>query len=357
MGENMSGKKKSKDITPEDAVSLQEEPKHDISEDKIRAAGGRGVGRLRRCNIRMLIASVIILMVLCGVLLVRIRALNGKVADMTAQLARLAGIATQQQEQLQQLRTLTEELSDALEGTSASGENTAAGKGVGQASGESVEASTSAITAAHKVYLTFDDGPSDNTQEILDILDKYGVKATFFVVGNQAEKEEEMLKKIVEAGHTLGMHSYSHKYSELYASVESFAEDFTKMKDYLYETTGVKSTVYRFPGGSSNTISELEMKEFARYLDEQGVRFFDWNISSGDGGSYLFPTETIIENCTGSIERHGTSVVLMHDVSNKSTTIEALPTIIEKIQAMEDTVILPITDETTPVQHIQWQEE
>ena len=96
----MSGKKKSKDITPEDAVSLQEEPKHDIPEDKIRAAGGRGVGRLRRCNIRMLIASVIILMVLCGVLLVRIRALNGKVADMTAQLARLAGIATQQQEQL-----------------------------------------------------------------------------------------------------------------------------------------------------------------------------------------------------------------------------------------------------------------
>lgn len=347
----MSERKKSKDTTPEDAVSLKKELKHDISEDKIRAAGGRGVGRLRRYNIRMLIASVIILMALCGVLLARIQNLNRKIGNMTAQMAKLTGIATQQKEQLQQLKNLTEELSAALEEKLTSGEKD------GQASGESVEASTPAITAAHKVYLTFDDGPSDNTREILDILDRYDVKATFFVVGNQAEKEEEMLKEIVDAGHTLGMHSYSHKYSEMYASVENFAADFTKIQDYLYEVTGVKSMVYRFPGGSSNTISEIDMKEFARYLEGQGVRFFDWNISSGDGGPHLFPTETIIENCTKSISSHSTSVILMHDSASKSTTLEALPTIIETIQAMEDTVILPITDETTPVQHIKWQED
>lgn len=347
----MSERKKSKDNTPEDAVSLKKELKHDISEDKIRTAGGRGVGRLRRWNIRMLIASVIILMALCGVLLARIQNLNGKIGDMTTQMAKLTGIATQQKEQLQQLKNLTEELSAALEEKLTSGEKD------GQAPGESVEASTPAITAAHKVYLTFDDGPSDNTREILDILDRYDVKATFFVVGNQAEKEEEMLKEIVDAGHTLGMHSYSHKYSEMYASVENFAEDFTKIQDYLYEVTGVKSMVYRFPGGSSNTISEIDMKEFARYLEGQGVRFFDWNISSGDGGPHLFPTETIIENCTKSISSHSTSVILMHDSASKSTTLEALPTIIETIQAMEDTVILPITDETTPVQHIKWQED
>ena len=98
------------------------------------------------------------------------------------------------------------------------------------------------------------------------------------------------------------------------------------------------------------------MKEFAQYLDSQDVRFFDWNISSGDGGSYLFPTETIIENCTSNISKYGTSVVLMHDSAGKSTTLEALPTIIEKIQAMEDTVILPVTGGTEPVQHIQWQD-
>ena len=158
------------------------------------------------------------------------------------------------------------------------------------------------------------------------------------------------------AGHTLGMHSWTHKYSELYASVENFAEDLKRQQDYLYEVTGVKSNVYRFPGGSSNKVSDIAMKEFAQYLEGQDVRFFDWNISSGDGGSYLFPTETIIENCTSNISKYGTSVVLMHDSAGKSTTLEALPTVIEKIQAMEDAVILPITNATEPVQHIKWRD-
>lgn len=99
------------------------------------------------------------------------------------------------------------------------------------------------------------------------------------------------------------------------------------------------------------------MKEFAQYLDSQDIRFFDWNISSGDGGSYLFPAETIIENCTSNVSNYSTSVILMHDSAGKSTTLEALPTIIEKIQDMEDTVILPITGGTEPVQHIKWQED
>ena len=148
------------------------------------------------------------------------------------------------------------------------------------------------------------------------------------------------------------MHSYSHKYTEIYESVESFAEDFTKLRDYLYEVTGVKSSVYRFPGGSSNTVSSLDMREFAEYLDEQEVRFFDWNISSGDGSSRLLSVEDLVKNCTSGIEKRGTSVILLHDSANKSTTVEALPIIIENILAMEDTVILPITDETEPVQHI-----
>ena len=351
----MSGKKKSEETTPEDTVLLSGAPEHDISKDKI-SRGGKAQRRLRRYNIRMLIASVVVLMTLCGVLLVRIQDLNGTIGNMASQIARLTGVAAQQQEELELLRTMTEELSAALEEKLSGGGKDAAGKKDGQAGEKSVEVSTPGITAAHKVYLTFDDGPSDNTEEVLEILDRYGVKATFFVVGNQAEQEEEMLKKIVEAGHTLGMHSYSHKYSELYASVDSFAEDFTKMQDYLEEVTGVKSLVYRFPGGSSNTISEIDMKEFARYLDGQGVRFFDWNISSGDGGSYLFPAETLIENCTKNVSKYSTSVILMHDSASKSTTLEALPTIIETIQDMEDTVILPITSETTPVQHIKWQE-
>ena len=99
------------------------------------------------------------------------------------------------------------------------------------------------------------------------------------------------------------------------------------------------------------------MRLFAEYLDSQGVRFFDWNISSGDGGSFLVPVETLIENCTATIKNHGTSVVQMHDVPGKTTTREALPKIIETIQAMDDTVLLPITEDTALIQHIDWQNE
>lgn len=153
------------------------------------------------------------------------------------------------------------------------------------------------------------------------------------------------------------MHSYSHKYSELYASEEAFEADFLKLQGYLEDVTGVKSKVYRFPGGSSNTVSKVDMGIYADYLDSQEVRFFDWNISSGDGGSAVLPVETLVENVTGGISENQISVVLMHDSAEKSTTVEALPTIIENILAMEDTVILPITENTRPVQHIHRQSQ
>jgi len=210
-------------------------------------------------------------------------------------------------------------------------------------------------TKAHKVYLTFDDGPSCYTEDILDILDRYDVKATFFVVGKESDYAKELLRDIVARGHTLGMHSYSHKYADVYASLEAFAEDFVKLQEYLYEVTGVESTVYRFPGGSSNTVSDIDMEECAGYLDSQGVRFFDWNISSGDGGSAVLPVETLVENATKDIQSNRTSVILMHDSAEKKTTVEALPVIIENILAMEDTEILPITEDTSLVQHIRRQ--
>ena len=206
--------------------------------------------------------------------------------------------------------------------------------------------------AKHKVYLTFDDGPGANTEKILDILDEYQVKATFFVVGKDTETERTLLREIVDRGHTLGMHSYSHKYTELYASTEAFAQDFTRQRDYLEEVTGVESVIYRFPGGSSNTVSTLNMQLFADYLDSEGVRFFDWNVSSGDGGSVLLPAETITKNVLTGVKGKSASIVLMHDSAEKSTTVEALPAILDGLSTMEDTVILPITDATEPVQHI-----
>ena len=104
-----------------------------------------------------------------------------------------------------------------------------------------------------KVYLTFDDGPSSNTAAILDTLAQYNVKATFFVVGKEDEESQEMYKRIVNEGHTLGMHSYSHKYSVIYDSLENFEDDFTKIQNYLYDITGEDCHYYRFPGGSSSS--------------------------------------------------------------------------------------------------------
>ncbi len=206
--------------------------------------------------------------------------------------------------------------------------------------------------AAHKVYLTFDDGPSKYTEEILDILDTYDVKATFFVLGKESDYSIEMLQEIARRGHTIGMHSYSHKYAEVYRSVDDFSADFYRIYSYILDNTGIQSTCYRFPGGSSNTISDIDMKVFADFLAEKEIEYYDWNISSGDGGSVLLDVDTLVRNSTASISRFGTSIILMHDAASRPTTVEALPQIIENILAMEDTVILPITEDTTPVHHI-----
>ena len=205
----------------------------------------------------------------------------------------------------------------------------------------------------HKVYLTFDDGPSIYTNDILDILDSYNVKATFFVVGKEGTNAEEALQRIVDEGHTLGMHSYSHKYKELYESMDSFTQDFARIRDSIYQATGVESVCYRFPGGSSNTISEIDMHDFIDYLDSQGVEYYDWNVSSGDGGSMKLSTDTLLENCTKDIDTRDTSIILLHDSAEKPTTVEALPDIIENILARPDTVILPITENTRPIHHIE----
>lgn len=203
-----------------------------------------------------------------------------------------------------------------------------------------------------KVYLTFEDGPSENTEAILDILDQYQVKATFFVVGKTDEESQALYKRIVQDGHTLGMHSYSNKYSTIYESKEAFESDFTQLRDYLYELTGVESHYYRFPGGSSNQISNVDMAEFIQYLDSQDVVYYDWNVSSGDATSQAYSSEDIVANVTSNVVKYKTSVVLLHDADDKSTTVEALGPLIEALQAM-NAQILPIDEDTTVIQAVQ----
>ena len=202
----------------------------------------------------------------------------------------------------------------------------------------------------HQVYLTFDDGPSDQTNEILDILDDYGVKATFFVNGREDEASIAAYKRIVDEGHTIAMHSYSHKYSEIYESMDAFKNDFLRIQNLIYDTTGVECTYYRFPGGSSNRVSNADMSEYIRYLNEQGVVYYDWNVSSGDATSQAFTVDELVENVMKDVVKYKTSVVLLHDANTKATTVQALPTMIESLQA-SGALILPIDENTKVIQH------
>lgn len=204
----------------------------------------------------------------------------------------------------------------------------------------------------HKVYLTFDDGPSENTNAILDILADHDVKATFFVVGREDDESKEAYQRIVNEGHTLGMHSYSNKYSVIYQSRDAFISDYQKLHDYLLEVTGVDSKYYRFPGGSSNQISNVPMADLIAYLDEQNVVYYDWNVTSGDAATAAFSAEEIVEKVTEDVVKYKTSVVLLHDADDKQATVEALDPLIEALETM-DAEILPIDDDTQAIQYVR----
>lgn len=339
-------------------------------QDTERSARSKRVRRLKKMIVITLVVSILLPTILCVVLFIRVNSLSETLELMTDRLdhttALLEDYILQSQTgdsgggQAPEAGTVTEAAMDSINGLYDSKKVQPAGAGsqepgdqlAGGVSGGNEVSTGDASQPQHKVYLTFDDGPSIYTYDILDILDRYGVKATFFVLGKEDEKSQEELREIVSRGHTLGMHSYSHKYAELYRSLEDFAEDFLRLKEYLYVTTGVESVYYRFPGGSSNTVSDIDMWEFADYLEEQNTRFYDWNISSGDGGSKMLSVQTLVDNCLQGIEDRETNIILMHDSAAKRTTVEALPMIIENILALENTVILPITEDTEPVQHI-----
>lgn len=177
------------------------------------------------------------------------------------------------------------------------------------------------------------------------------------MVGKEADWAKEAYKRIAEEGHTLGLHSYSHDYNKIYASAEDYAEDLNRLRDYLYEETGISCKFVRFPGGSSNKVSKVDMREFIDWLSDTEYVYFDWNVSSQDASKRKLSADEILNNCLDGIYKHDNAVVLMHDAAGRDTTVEALPALIEAIQAMENTELLPITEEAVPVQHIKKETE
>ena len=220
------------------------------------------------------------------------------------------------------------------------------------ASGISDDENKAGVSDVHKVYLTFEDGPSDTTEELLDVLKAKNVKATFFVVGKEDAKSQEIYRRIVEEGHTLGMHSYSNKYSELYHSEENFKQDLAKLRGYLLGVTGTEAVYYRFPGGSSNQITNVPMENLIHYLNQNGMVYFDWNISSGDTTASAYTSDEIVANVMSDVVKYKTSVVLLHDAEDLGISPEGLEKLIDAL-VESGAEILPIDKDTSVIQYIK----
>lgn len=177
------------------------------------------------------------------------------------------------------------------------------------------------------IYLTFDDGPGPYTEELLGYLNRYGVKATFFVT-NQNSRYQNMIKRIDEKGHAIGVHTLTHKWS-IYKSEENYYNDFNAMQAIIKKQTGKTTNIFRFPGGTNNTVSKKYkgiMTRLSTQMTEQGYYYFDWNVDCND--SRTSDVQRIISDTLQQISKKDCAVVLMHDI--KHHTVKAVPAIIEE---------------------------
>ena len=194
------------------------------------------------------------------------------------------------------------------------------------------------------IYLTFDDGPSAYTNKLLDILKKYNVKATFFVTGNGSDA---VIKRAYEEGHSIGLHTYSHNYNKVYQSVDAYFNDLNKISNRVERITGQKSKLIRFPGGSSNTVSNFNkgiMTKLALEVEVRGYKYFDWNVGSSDTSTS--DSNKIANNVIKSL-RKGSNIVLQHDT--KYSSVKAVSKIIE--YGLANGYIFAPLDITSPSAH------
>ncbi len=180
------------------------------------------------------------------------------------------------------------------------------------------------------VYLTFDDGPSVLTENLLYYLRQENVKATFFVVPERTEYCYSLLREISNAGHTIGVHSASHDYEKIYASVDAFLEDFNEAYEIVLEATGKAPDIYRFPGGSVNDYNEKTRDDIIAEMDRRGFTYFDWNVDSNDWQGYGWTT--LYTNVLKDAEEFSSPVILFHNTGDRDNTVLVIEDIIKALK-------------------------
>ncbi|WP_251861177.1 polysaccharide deacetylase family protein [Clostridium sp. Marseille-Q2269] len=180
-------------------------------------------------------------------------------------------------------------------------------------------------------FLTFDDGPSYLTNDILDILKKYDIKGTFFIVGNMAKGNRNIIEREIKEGHSIGNHSYTHNYKDIYSSVDAFINEVDRTQNVIKSIVGSNYNIklVRFPGGSFGD----KLEPYKQAILKKGYYNMDWNALNGDAEGNNIPKEKLIENVKNTIDGKNHVVILMHDCATKKTTVEALPDIIQYLMA------------------------
>ncbi|OON95200.1 MAG: hypothetical protein ATN36_08890 [Epulopiscium sp. Nele67-Bin005] len=200
---------------------------------------------------------------------------------------------------------------------------------------------TSAIEIAIEnpkyAYLTFDDGPSDNTVKILDFLLVNNIRATFFVL--ERPGREDVYRRIVDEGHTIAVHSSTHDYASIYQTVDTFLADIENLSNVIYQATGVIPDVLRFPGGSNNLVSRRYggndiMDRIIPAMEAAGYIYFDWNVDSQDASKAVQDKDVIVNAVINQSRNLTQPVILMHDAAAKTTTVDALPEIVAGLKEL-----------------------
>lgn len=185
-------------------------------------------------------------------------------------------------------------------------------------------------------YLTFDDGPSTLTPQILDVLKAKGVNATFFVTGQDGDQYADILRRTVDEGNLIALHTYSHDYRYIYTSADNYFEDLYALQNMLRTTIGYETKIFRFPGGSSNTVSHKYggakvMNEIIERAKAEKFVYYDWNVSSEDAVQHL-SAGAIANRVIKGAKKHNCAVMLFHDLRGNKTTLEAIPIIVDALQ-------------------------